>query len=120
KEIIETELFDPARTAIRGITVHGSSLRLDENGLMFDGRQRYVYDKEKKEVVYIKNQRVIPLDNPIPVGPPLSEDMLIDKAIVYRPESVSYRNVKEIWEVTGNILEQNVTGGFNPEKKLED
>ncbi|MDY6966652.1 MAG: coenzyme-B sulfoethylthiotransferase subunit gamma, partial [Halobacteriota archaeon] len=39
KEIIETELFDPARTAIRGITVHGSSLRLDENGLMFDGRQ---------------------------------------------------------------------------------
>jgi len=120
KEVIETELFDPARTAIRGITVHGSSLRLDENGLMFDGRRRYVYDKENDQVVYVKNQRVIPLDKPIPVGPPIDEKTLIEKSIIYRPETVSYRNTKEIWEVTGNVLEQNVIGGFNPERKMEE
>jgi len=120
KELIQTEIFDPARTAIRGITVHGSSLRLDENGLMFDGRRRYIYDKEKNEVVYIKNQRVMPLDKPISVGPALSEKSLIEKSVIYRPESVSYRNVKEIWEVVGNVMEQNVLGGFSPEHQLED
>ena len=46
KVLMETELFDPARTAIRGITVHGHALRLDENGLMFDARRRYVLNKE--------------------------------------------------------------------------
>jgi methyl-coenzyme M reductase gamma subunit len=116
KELIETELFDPARTAIRGITVHGSSLRLDENGLMFDGRRRYVYDKEKNEVVYVKNQKAISLDKPISVGKPLSEKELIEKAIIYRPDSVSYRRAKELWEVLSNVMRQNVLGGFNPEK----
>ena len=37
KELIETDIFDPARSGMRGATVHGHSLRLDENGLMFDG-----------------------------------------------------------------------------------
>ena len=36
KELISTELFDAALTGIRGCTVHGHSLRLDENGMMFD------------------------------------------------------------------------------------
>ncbi len=120
KELIQTEIFDPARTALRGITVHGSSLRLDENGLMFDGRRRYIYDKEKNEVVYVKNQRVMPLDKPISVGPPLSEKTLIENSVIYRPESVSYRRVKEIWEVVGNVMEQNVLGGFSPEHQLKD
>ena len=36
KELLETEFFDPARTGIRGASVHGHSLRLDEDGVMFD------------------------------------------------------------------------------------
>ncbi len=40
KELINTELFDAALTGIRGCTVHGHSLRLDENGMMFDMLQR--------------------------------------------------------------------------------
>ncbi|HZD42745.1 MAG TPA: coenzyme-B sulfoethylthiotransferase subunit gamma, partial [Methanomicrobiales archaeon] len=45
KELVGTELFDPARTGIRGATVHGHSLRLSEDGMMFDMLQRYILDK---------------------------------------------------------------------------
>ena len=46
KELVSTELFDAALTGIRGCTVHGHSLRLDENGMMFDMLQRFVIDKK--------------------------------------------------------------------------
>ncbi|MHA1648742.1 MAG: coenzyme-B sulfoethylthiotransferase subunit gamma, partial [Candidatus Helarchaeota archaeon] len=84
KMLMETELFDPARTAIRGITVHGSSLRLDEDGLMFDARRRYVLNKETNEVVYIKNMHAQILDKPISVGRPFTEDELREFDVTYR------------------------------------
>ena len=40
RDLVNTELFDAALTGIRGCTVHGHSLRLDENGMMFDMLQR--------------------------------------------------------------------------------
>jgi methyl-coenzyme M reductase gamma subunit len=120
KELIETELFDSARTALRGITVHGSSLRLDENGLMFDGRRRYIYDADRGEVLYVKNQRAMPLDKPITVGTPLPERELIKNAIMYRPETVNYRKADELWEVTRSIMEQHVLGAFNPGRRVEE
>ena len=46
KVLLETEYFDTARTGIRGGSVHGHSLRLDENGLMFDMLRRQVFNKE--------------------------------------------------------------------------
>ncbi len=45
KYLLETEYFDTARTGIRGAGVHGHSLRLDENGLMFDMLRRQVFNK---------------------------------------------------------------------------
>ena len=56
KDLVNTELFDPALTGIRGCTVHGHSLRLDENGMMFDMLQRCVLDKKAGIVKYVKNQ----------------------------------------------------------------
>ncbi len=55
KELVSTELLDPARTGIRGATVHGHSLRLAENGMMFDMLQRSVLG-EDGIVRYVKNQ----------------------------------------------------------------
>ena len=56
KEYIDNETFDPARTGIRGATVHGHACRLDENGLMFDAWQRYRWNAKKGEVEYVKDQ----------------------------------------------------------------
>ncbi|HEC56860.1 MAG TPA: coenzyme-B sulfoethylthiotransferase subunit gamma [Candidatus Syntrophoarchaeum butanivorans] len=114
KELIETELFDPARTAIRGITVHGSAMRLDEDGLMFDARRRYMYDREKGLVIYTKNQMAIPIDKSIPVGSPRSDEELKSDSIIYGLDTVRCRDAEEVWEVTGKLMEANVKGGFNP------
>jgi methyl-coenzyme M reductase gamma subunit len=116
REILETELFDPARTAIRGITVHGSALRLDEDGMMFDARRRTRYDRETGEVEYTKNQMAIPLDRSVRLGKPMTDEELLEISARYGGESVPYRDAKELWELTGRILKQHVEGGFDPEK----
>ena len=56
KTLLETEYFDTARTGIRGASVHGHSLRLDENGLMFDMLRRQVFNKETGKVEMVKDQ----------------------------------------------------------------
>jgi len=116
KEILETELFDPARTAIRGITVHGSALRLDEDGMMFDARRRTRYNRGTGEVEYTKNQMAIPLDRPVRLGKPMADEELLRVSARYGGGSVPYRDAKELWELTGRILKQHVEGGFDPEK----
>jgi methyl-coenzyme M reductase gamma subunit len=115
RELIETEVFDPARTALRGVTVHGSALRLDEDGLMFDARRRCVYDKDKKAVVYVKNQVAVPLDKTIDICSPLPEEELIKKSLVYGLDTIPYREARELSEVNARLLETNVKGGLNPE-----
>ena len=71
KDLVNTELFDPALTGIRGCTVHGHSLRLDENGMMFDMLQRCVLDKKAGIVKYVKDQVGDPLDSEVKVGKPM-------------------------------------------------
>jgi methyl-coenzyme M reductase gamma subunit len=117
KELLETELFDPARSALRGITVHGSSMRLDENGLMFDARRRYLL--KDGEIWYLKNQMAIPLDKPISLGPPTPENILIENSIIYKKETIRYRDAKELLDHVGKIFERSLYGGFNPEVKHE-
>jgi len=53
-ELVNTNLFDPARVGIRGATVHGHSLRLAEDGMMFDMLQRCIL--EGGTVKYVKDQ----------------------------------------------------------------
>ncbi|MDD1779317.1 MAG: coenzyme-B sulfoethylthiotransferase subunit gamma [Candidatus Helarchaeota archaeon] len=113
--LVETELFDPARTALRGLTVHGHALRLDENGLMFDARRRYMYDHNLKEVVYVKDMHAKILDEPIPVGRPLTEQELMEMDISYRWDTHQYKSRTEILSVIARIAKFRINAGFKPD-----
>ncbi|MHC1566209.1 MAG: coenzyme-B sulfoethylthiotransferase subunit gamma [Candidatus Syntropharchaeia archaeon] len=120
KMIIESEMFDPARTGIRGITVHGHSLRLDEDGLMFDARRRYVLDKETGEVMYTKNQHAEVLDNPISVGRPLTEREARGHDVTYRWDVAPYKSRTEVLMILGRYAANRILTGFNPELTLPE
>ncbi len=113
--LIETEVFDPARTALKGLTVHGHALRLDSDGLMFDARRRYVYDKELKEVVYIKDMHARVLDDPIPVGRPLSEEELNEMDVTYRWNLTPYKSRTELLLIITRATNFRILGGFKPD-----
>ncbi len=112
KELIETELFDPARTGIRGRTVHGHAVRLDENGLMFDAMRRYMYDKESGEVKYIKNMVGEPIDRPVSVGKPLADSELEKMTTMFRADGVSVREDQEVLEIVNAVHWGRTFGGF--------
>lgn len=115
KILIETEVFDPARTALRGITVHGHALRLDSDGLMFDARRRYVYDKDIEEVVYQKNMNAEVLDVPVPVGRPMSDEELQNYDVTYRWDTVQYKSRTELLMIITRITKARILGGFKPD-----
>ncbi|MHC1567946.1 MAG: coenzyme-B sulfoethylthiotransferase subunit gamma [Candidatus Syntropharchaeia archaeon] len=115
KFLLEGEIFDTARCALRSITVHGFSLRLDEDGLMFDARRRYIYDKESGNVVYVKTQQSVPLEKPVPVGPALPEDKLREMTTIYRHDIVPPRDAEELMKVVKRIGELRVLGGLRPD-----
>jgi len=112
KQLLETEFFDPAKCGLRGATVHGHSLRLDENGLMFDALQRYVYNEETGKVSYVKDQVGRPLDTPVDVGEPLDEEHLKEITTIYRSDNVSMRDDKEALEAVLTIHQTRTDGGF--------
>ncbi len=115
KLMLESEMFDTARCALRSITVHGFSLRLDEDGLMFDARRRYHLDKETGEVVYTKTQQSKPLEEPVSVGPPLKEEELRKNITAYRFDQDSPRDADELMKVVKRIGELKVLGGLRPD-----
>ena len=112
KDLVETDIFDPARCGMRGATVHGHSLRLDENGLMFDGLQRYIFNEEDGHVYYVKDQVGRPLDEAIDVGAPLDEEYLKEITTIYREDNIGMRQDKEALEVVENIHTARTEGGY--------
>ena len=116
KEYIDNETFDPALTGIRGATVHGHACRLDEHGLMFDAWQRYVWDDEKKEVVYVKDQVAIPLDRRISVGKPAAMSDLKKRTTIFRADGVDMRDDKEVTMYGLRIHKLRTLGGYQPWK----
>jgi methyl-coenzyme M reductase gamma subunit len=116
KELLETEIFDPARTGVRGATVHGHSLRLDENGLMFDALRRYRLNEEKGVVEYVKDQVGIELDEPIEVGAPADEEDLKERTTIYRIDGVPFREDEELLQVIQRIHELRTLAGYNPKE----
>jgi methyl-coenzyme M reductase gamma subunit len=114
KELIENETFDPARTGIRGATVHGHACRLDENGLMFDAWQRYRWNAKKGVVEYVKDQVAIPLDKPISVGNPLPESELKKRTTMFRVDGVDMRDDKEVMNVNLRIHRMRTLAGYQP------
>lgn len=115
KELLETEFFDPARTGIRGASVHGHSLRLDEDGLMFDMLRRQVMNKETGKVEAVKDQIGEELDEPVVLGEPLDEATLRAKTTIYRMDGEAYRDDKDAVEVLHRIHVTRSNGGYSPE-----
>jgi methyl-coenzyme M reductase gamma subunit len=117
KELIETELFDGARTGIRGATVHGHSLRLAENGMMFDMLQRCVLDTKDKTVKYVKNQIGEPLDKPIAVGKPMDDKWLKAHTTIYNSNGgIAFRDDKEYVEWVQRVHSLRTKYGFMPKE----
>ncbi|MDI6718080.1 MAG: coenzyme-B sulfoethylthiotransferase subunit gamma [Methanomicrobiales archaeon] len=115
KELVGTELFDPARTGIRGATVHGHSLRLSEDGMMFDMLARYVMDKGA--VKYVKNQIGEPLDRAVPVGKPNDEKWLKANTTIFNSlGGTAFREDKEYIEYVQRINALRTKYGFMPKE----
>ena len=112
--LLETEYFDTARTGIRGGSVHGHSLRLDENGLMFDMLRRQVFNKETGKVEMVKDQIGKELDEPVILGEPLDEETLRAKTTIYRIDGEAYKDDVEAVEVCQRIHVSRSFGAFNP------
>jgi len=112
KELIEGELFDPARTGIRGRTVHGHAVRLDENGLMFDAMRRYVFNSETGEVEYVRNMVGEPIDRAVSVGKPLPDSELVKMTTMFRGDGVSVTEDEEVLEIVNAVHWGRTFGGF--------
>ena len=115
KYLLETEYFDTARTGIRGAGVHGHSLRLDENGLMFDMLRRQVFNKETGNVEMVKDQVGRELDEPVVLGEPLDEETLRGKTTIYRIDGEAYKDDVDAVKVCQKIHVTRSFGAFNPE-----
>ena len=114
KVLLETEYFDTARTGIRGAGVHGHSLRLDENGLMFDMLRRQVFNKETGKVEMVKDQVGRELDEPVVLGEPLDEETLRAKTTIYRIDGEAYKDDVDAVKVCQRIHVSRSFGAFNP------
>ena len=112
KYLLET--FDTARTGIRGGSVHGHSLRLDENGLMFDMLRRQLFNKETGKVEMVKDQIGVELDEPVVLGEPLDEETLKAKTTIYRIDGEAYKDDVEAVEVCQRIHVSRSFGAFDP------
>jgi methyl-coenzyme M reductase gamma subunit len=116
KWLIETATFDPARTGIRGATVHGHSLRLAEDGMMFDMLQRCLLFPDGN-VKYVKNQIGEPLDREVNVGKPMDEKWLAKNSTIYHSlVGVPYRSDKEYVEYVQRIHSLRTKYGFMPKE----
>jgi methyl-coenzyme M reductase gamma subunit len=117
KELVSTELLDAARTGIRGCTVHGHSLRLDENGMMFDMLARFVWDKKTGGVKYVKNQVGTPLDTEVKMGKPMDEKWLkAHTTIFHSVGSTGFRDDAEYVEYVQRIHSLRTKYGFMPKE----
>ncbi|MCD1296197.1 coenzyme-B sulfoethylthiotransferase subunit gamma [Methanocella sp. CWC-04] len=113
KEVMETEMFDPARASLRGCTVHGHSLRLNENGMMFDMLQRQVLGADGN-VQAVKDQVGDPLDRKVNLGKPMSEEELKKRTTIYRVDGVAFRADDEVLPWVQRIHNLRTKCGFFP------
>jgi len=72
KNQMDSEMTDVALCSMRGCTAHGHSLRLEENGLIFDILARTEMGRDGN-IYQVKDQIGIPLDRIINLGKPMSK-----------------------------------------------
>ncbi|MDD3620829.1 MAG: coenzyme-B sulfoethylthiotransferase subunit gamma [Methanofollis sp.] len=117
KFLIETEMFDPATVGIRGATVHGHSLRLAEDGMMFDALQRCVLGDDGV-VKYVKDQVGVPLDRPVDVGKPMNEKWLKEHTTMFHSlVGTAFREDEEYIEYIQRIHTLRTKYGFMPKEE---
>ncbi|NKQ38840.1 MAG: coenzyme-B sulfoethylthiotransferase subunit gamma [Methanosarcinales archaeon] len=112
KHQLETDMSCPALSSLRGAAVHGHSLRLPENGLMFDMLERSVM--KDGEVMVVKDQVGRLLDREVNMGKPMSEDEAAKRTTIYRADNVPFREDKEVIELVHRIWQQRTEYGFQP------
>jgi methyl-coenzyme M reductase gamma subunit len=123
KEQIDCELYDTARTGLRGRTVHGHAVRLDENGMMFDALRRWSQDPSTKEVTYVKDMIGGAMDKEVTLGKPLPDDELLKRTTMYRNAAGGLwieEDDPEAMDVTAQIHWKRTVGGFQPWAKMSD
>ena len=123
KELIDCELYDTARTAVRGRNVHGHSKRLGEEGLMYDHHRRCAMDEETGEVRYWKDVSCGAMDKEVVLGKPLPEDELLKRTTMYRNAAGGVwqeADDRESMDVIAQIHWKRTVGGFQPWKKMSE
>lgn len=117
KVLIESEMFDPALVSARGATVHGHSLRLAEDGMMFDMLQRCVLGDDGV-VRYVKDQIGEPLDRAVEVGKPMDDEWLKARTTIFHSLIGSaYRDDTEYIEYIQRIHSLRTKYGFMPKEE---
>lgn len=109
---METEITDHALAGMRGCTVHGHSVRLQEDGVMFD-----MLDRRRLEggtIIQDKDQVGIPLDRKVNLGKPMSEAEAAKRTTIYRVDNVAFKDDKEVVEWVQRIFDLRTKYGFQP------
>jgi methyl coenzyme M reductase gamma subunit len=87
RKLLDSEILDVTLQSMRGCTVHGHSLRLEENGMMFDMLARTEMVKDGN--VYVVKDRIgIPLDKKINLGKPMSEAEAKRRTTIFRYDGI--------------------------------
>jgi methyl-coenzyme M reductase gamma subunit len=81
---------------------------------MFDMLRRQVFNKETGKVEMVKDQIGVELDEPVILGEPLDEEILMDKTTIYRVDGEAYKDDKDAVEVLHRIHVSRSQGGYNP------
>jgi methyl-coenzyme M reductase gamma subunit len=113
KILMDTEMFDPALAGMRGCTVHGHSLRLEENGMMFDMLARTELGADGN-VYQVKDQVGLPLDRKLNIGKPMSEAEAKKRTTIYRIDGVPFRGDEAVTALH-HMWELRSKWGFRPE-----
>jgi len=117
---MDSEMNDVALCSMRGCTVHGHSLRLDEEGMMFDMLSRCDLGDDGN-VSYLKDQVGIPLDQKVNVGKAMSEEEAAARTTIFRCDNVSFggeaseRKFDEGLVALHHMWERRSKWGFRPE-----
>ncbi|MBP2029128.1 methyl-coenzyme M reductase gamma subunit [Methanohalophilus levihalophilus] len=109
---LETEMTCPALASLRGATVHGHSLRLQEDGVMFDMLERTVL--ENGQIMAVKDQVGRPIDKKVDMGKPMSDEEAAKRTTIYRVDNVAYRDDAEVIEWVHRVFDQRTKYGFQP------
>jgi methyl-coenzyme M reductase gamma subunit len=123
KELIDSELYDTARTGLRGRTVHGHAVRLDQDGMMFDALRRWAFDEKTGEVKYVKDMIGGAMDKEVTLGKPLPDDELRKRTTMYRnAQGGLWQDVDdpEDMDVQSEIHWKRTVYGFQSWKNMKD